>query len=251
MTFTEGIGKKIIIIGCTSGIGLELARQYLQSGDRVAGCGRNPDKIQDLAREYSESFHPFQLDISISADIAAVIPKMIEALDGLDIFIMSSSISVNNRDLTAEIEESLIHTNVRGYTLCINEALRYFRQTSGGHIAGITSIARFIASKSPGYSASKAWESVYLEGLRIKTAGENIHISEIIPGFVRTPLISSRQNLFWVTPVEKAARQIIRGLDRKKETLYISKRWRLVRWLIAVIPRWTLRKILSAKDNRQ
>ncbi|MCK5521233.1 MAG: SDR family NAD(P)-dependent oxidoreductase [Candidatus Marinimicrobia bacterium] len=242
--------KKIIIIGCTSGIGLELSRQYMQRGELIGGCGRNKEKLSELKKEFPEHFFPEILDISLSENIAPALENLIDKIGGLDLLIISSSISVNNPELKNNIEEELIHINVRGYTLVINEAIRYFKKQGKGHLAGITSIAQFIASKSPGYSASKSWEAKYLEGMRLKTFGKNILISEIIPGFVKTPLIANRKNMFWITPVEKAARQIISGLDNKKLTMYISKRWRYVRWLLAIVPPSLLRNILSSKDNR-
>ena len=242
--------KNIFIIGATSGIGLELALQYLRRGDRVAAAGRNMPPLLELEKQYPDHLFPIPLDISRSEEIPTAFESATKALGSIDLVIMSSSINVRNRDLLDGPEEELIHINVRGYTLILNQAMNFFRTQGYGHLAGITSIAQFIASKSPGYSASKAWEAKYLEGLRILRPHPRIIVTEIIPGFVRTPLISARKNLFWVTPVEKAAAQIITGLDRQKRTLYISRRWRAVRWLIALVPTPLLRRIMISKDNR-
>jgi len=242
--------KNIFIVGATSGIGLELALQYAQRGDRVAAAGRNTDKLKELEHSYPGQIFAVPLDISISEDIPPAFDSALNQLGRLDLIIMSSSINVRNRELEPLPEEELIHINVRGYTLVLNRAMNYFEAQGGGQLAGITSIARFIASKSPGYSASKAWEAIYLEGLRILRPHPSITVTEIIPGFVRTPLIRSRRSLFWVTPVEKAAAQIIHGLDRRSETIYVSRRWRAVRWLIAILPRTLLRQIMIRKDNR-
>ncbi len=242
--------KTVFIVGVTSGIGLAVAEEYLKRGDRVGGFGRNTDMLKKLETDWPGAFYGEGLDIRDSGEIDAALERQREKTGIPDLLLMSSSISVHNRDLDLEPEEDLIHTNVRGYTAVLLWAVRLFRNVGHGHVAGITSIAQFISSKSPGYSASKSWEAKYLDGLRIKTAGENIIISEIIPGFVRTPLISDRQSLFWVVPVEKAARQIVKGLDRKRTTLFISRRWRFVKWFIAIVPASLIRKIMSIKDNR-
>ncbi|MCK5683735.1 SDR family NAD(P)-dependent oxidoreductase, partial [bacterium] len=85
--------KKIIIIGCTSGIGLELSRQYMQRGELIGGCGRNKAKLSVLQNEFPEHFFPEILDISLSENIAPALENLIDKIGGLDLLIISSSIS--------------------------------------------------------------------------------------------------------------------------------------------------------------
>src|SRR5436190_1435522 len=83
-------------------------------------------------------------------------------------------------------ELNTVDTNVRAYITALNVAWHYFRQRGNGHIVAVTSIAAARGNKTaPAYNASKAFQSNYIEGLRIKSKYENnkIVITELIPGY--------------------------------------------------------------------
>jgi short-subunit dehydrogenase len=61
------------------------------------------------------------------------------------------------------------------------------------------------------------------------------------PGFVKTPM-SRGNNLFWISTAEKAANQIYNAIVKKKKHAYITKRWRLVAWLLKIVPDWIYNK---------
>jgi short-subunit dehydrogenase len=87
-------------------------------------------------------------------------------------------------------------------------------------------------------------KSNYLEGLRQKAAksGLSIFVTEVQPGFVDTDMVKG-EGIFWVTPVRKAAAQIYRAIERKSPHVYVSKRWRLVGWLLKGIPNGLYQRI--------
>jgi len=236
--------QRILIIGATSGIGLELARQYIKKGDRVGGCGRSAETLQNIRSELGEDFFPATLDIRDAERIPEILNTLITTLGGMDTCIISSSISARNPDLAWDIEADVLRTNIIGYAAAAIFAADYFVKQGNGHLVGITSVAKFFGNRHPAYSASKAFESIYLRGLRISLAGKGIHVTEIIPGFVRTPLIENSQRTFWVVPVEKASRQIIHAIAGKKRTAYISNRWHFAKVLLPLIPYSIWRRIL-------
>jgi short-subunit dehydrogenase len=79
--------------------------------------------------------------------------------------------------------------------------------------------------------------SNYLEGLRIKAArtGRPIHVTEIQPGYVRTAMAKG-EGLFWVASVERAAAQIARAIAQRRPHAYVTRRWRLIAWLLKIVP---------------
>ncbi len=126
-----------------------------------------------------------------------------------------------------------------------NVAFNYFEKKGSGHIVGISSIAALRgASDSPAYNASKAYMSNYLQGLRQKAykSGLSITITDIQPGFVNTSMAQGR-GLFWVASVSDAAIQIYNAIDSKKKHAYITARWRIIAWLLKVMPDWLYNKL--------
>ena len=114
-------------------------------------------------------------------------------------------------------------------------------------IKTISSIASLRGSRAaPVYFASKAYQKSYLEGLYIKTKSiksNKVFITDIRPGFVDTPMALGEQ-LFWMVPVEKAAKQIYSAIKKKKRVAYISKRWQLIAWILKLAPAWVLKKTM-------
>jgi short-subunit dehydrogenase len=71
---------------------------------------------------------------------------------------------------------------------------------------------------------------------------KTIYVTDVRPGFVDTEMAKG-DGLFWVSPVEKAAEQIYTAIKQKKNTAYISKRWKLIGYLLKIIPYSILKKL--------
>jgi short-subunit dehydrogenase len=131
---------------------------------------------------------------------------------------------------------------VKGFIEVVHFAFNYFVQQGHGHIAATSSLASIRGNSwAPAYSASKAFMSVYMEGLHMKarklshaTASKTkIFITDIQPGFVNTKLAKGNGQ-FWVAPVEKVGKQIVDAIENRKWRVYITRRW----WLIAQLMKW-------------
>jgi len=105
-------------------------------------------------------------------------------------------------------------------------------------LATISSIASSRGNDyGPAYSAGKAFQSTYFEGLHLKLKKLKlpIYVTDVQPGFVDTKMAKSKK-LFWVAPVDKAALQIVDAIDKKKWRVYITRRWAIIAWLLKWIP---------------
>ena len=110
---------------------------------------------------------------------------------------------------------------------------------------GISSVAGLRGDYlAPSYAASKAYQINYLEGLRIKAAKTKlpIFITDIRPGFVNTAMAKG-DGLFWVAPVEKAATQIFQAVVKKRNIVYVTKRWKLMAYLLKLLPTWVMERL--------
>lgn len=237
--------KKAIIIGASSGIGKELARILAKDHYILGLVARRVELLHQLQEELDTDTYIKYIDISRPDEAMNQLSELITDMKDVDIIIITSGTGYINHELDWQKEKETIDVNVSGVTSMINVSLKYFVGKNSGQIVVISSIAALRGgSDGPAYSASKAYISNYLEGIRIKVKKDNLNIAitEIRPGLVNTEMAKG-DGLFWVQPVEKAARQIYTKINKKKDVAYVTKRWRIVAFLMKHIPNWFLYKI--------
>lgn len=237
--------KKIIIIGATSGIGRELAKNYAAEGYLVGATGRKMDLLQSLQQEFPEQVIVECFDVTGNDNISHL-KNLLQQMGGADAFIYNSGYGDTSKTLDWSIDRQTTLTNVNGFVELTNFMFNYFAGKGNGQIAGISSIASIRGNSwSPAYSASKAFMSNYLEGVRIK-AGRmklNLSVTDIQPGFVQTKMAEGHKR-FWECPVKKAAKQIVNAIHAKKRRAYIIKRWWLIAKLLPLLPNAVIKRLL-------
>lgn len=237
--------KKCIIIGASSGIGQALTELLLQDDFVIGVTGRREKLLNALKENNPNRVFVKRMDVQDLSSIEVSCKELVNQMGGLDLMIISAGIGEENRALNFEIENDVIKTNIQGFTCLADWAMRYFKEQGYGHLVNISSIAGIRGNGiAPSYNATKAYQINYLEGLRInaKNFGSSINVTDVRPGFVDTAMAKG-DGLFWVAPVEKAAKQIYRAIQQKKQVVYVSKRWRLIGVLLKLIPFSVLKRI--------
>jgi short-subunit dehydrogenase len=235
--------KKVIIIGATSGIGKEMAFGYVQKDYIIGITGRREALLNEIKQKFPTQIFIACFDASAENNIECL-KTLIDEMRGVDIFIYNAGYGEPSTTLNPEIEKKIYETNVKGFIELTSYMFNYFVQQGHGHIVSISSIASVKGlSQAPAYSASKAFMSNYMEGLHMKARRlkVNIYVTDIQPGFVNTKPASNPR--FWVATPQKAAKQIIAAIEAKKWRAYITKRWRLIAWLMKYIPSWIYHRI--------
>lgn len=241
--------QRIVILGATSGIGKEVAELYIQRGWTVGILGRRTALLEEIA-----SGHPNVMfeacDVCNTTLCIEALQRIYQRMGGMDIFVQCSGIGRMNAELSFENEQPTIDTNVMGWTACVCWAWNTFMKQGHGHLAAITSIASLRGlAPAPAYSASKAYQAHYLEALKQRAmASKQLTVTNIRPGFVDTPLLADTSKFFWVVPVEKAARQIMKALDERKSTCTITRRWKLLVPAMLLIPNCIYAKFIGRKS---
>lgn len=237
--------KKVIIIGATSGIGEQLAKQMAALNYQVAITGKRQLLLNEIEKSNPEQICTSCFDVNDEEDLIDNLNELVARLGGVDIFIYSAGIGDVNEKLNNVIEQNTIRTNVMSFTNVINWAFDYISAQNHGQIVAITSVAGLRGNDiAPAYNASKSYQINYMEALYRKVYQMKlpIHILDVRPGYVDTAMAKG-DKLFWVTPVAKAAKQIIEGIENKASVIYVSKRWRLFAWLFKAIPRYLYKKV--------
>jgi short-subunit dehydrogenase len=238
--------KRAIVIGATSGIGKALTQVLFEKNYIVGATGRRIELLSELKEKYPDKIFIQKMDVTQVDDAIKSFNELVEQMKGVDVVVISSGIGHVNPDLDLQKELETIAVNVTGFVAMANVAYKYFEQQKSGHLVGISSIAGFFGNRyAPAYSASKAFEINYLNGLRAKTykSGLPITITEILPGFVDTPMIN-KDEAFWVATPQEAAEQIYDAIESKKTRAYITRRWALVAWLLKIIPNFILNRLI-------
>ena len=229
--------KKIIIMGATSGIGLEVARLFHQQGHIIAIAGRRMDNLQRISTELANCPYA-QIDVT-DTQAPTRLQELIEDLGGMDIYLHVSGIGKQNRQLDTDVELATVETNALGFTRLVNHAWHYFRTQGSGHIVAVSSIAGTKGlGAAPSYSATKRYCNTYLEALAqlANMQGLNIHFTDIRPGFVNTELLSDSFHYPMMMQPLPVARQIVKGILARKRVVTIDWRFRLLVFFWRLLP---------------
>ncbi len=249
--FMKEHAQKAIIIGATSGIGRELAKQMSLAGYSVGITGRRSALLDTLESELPGPCFKSVMDLSNVLETTETLQLLFEKMDDVDIVVISSGTATMNPEYPLSDDLNTIAVNVTGFTTIANLTYRYFSEKGSGHIVGISSVAGIKGGRVTVYNASKAYMSTYLEGLscRARSDGKNICITDIRPGFVDTNMAKGK-GIFWSAPVQKAASQIFTAIKKKRRVSYVTKRWNLIALLLKSLPFTTYLK-LSCKPSRR
>lgn len=234
---------KAIIVGATSGIGLAVAKQLTARGWEIGIAGRRQQLLQEIQRTNLNIIATQELDVT-RPDAGDRLQTLIGKMGDIDLYFHSSGIGYQNPSLDIDKEIRTVETNALGFTRMINAAFHYFQQhpEKRGHIAVISSIAGTKGlGAAPAYSASKRFVNHYMECLsqliHLKHI-KHITLTDIRPGFVRTPLLSDGGNYPLQLDVDKVAQEIVSGLEKRKQIITIDWKYRIIVFFWRLIPRW-------------
>ena len=243
-----------VVMGASSGLGAAVARLLAARGWRVGIAAR---RAQALERVKSE-FAPGQIEaevIDVNDPSAPLrLNALIDRLGGIDLYFHSSGVGWQNQQLDAAVELSTVETNVAGFTRMVTAAFNRMAQDGRpGHIAVISSVAGTKGlGPAPAYSASKAFDSCYIQALEQLARMRRLPISftDVRPGFVATPLLNGAPYPM-LMDCGHAARCIVGAVLARRHVAVVDWRWSVLVALWRSMPRWLWRRLkISAAESR-
>lgn len=243
---------KVMIMGGTSGIGLAMARHYLEQGDEVAVCGRDTARLHGTAVDGHPRLQAFGLDIADKAALAAAMAVF--ASDRLDLLIVTAGMYFNTRThpMDADTTLRLLQTNVSGLSHAFELGAAQMLAQRGGHLVAVSSVAGLLKDY-PGasvYSASKRTVLSVCQTYRMALAPFSIAVTAVVPGYMDTAKLRAlnggdASHKPFLLSEEKAVARIVQAIARKDAITVFP--WQM-RWAIAVLnwlPLWPLlRRVL-------
>ncbi len=235
--------RHVFLVGATEGIGLALARAYVERSWRVALLGRRPDKVRSRVSEL-ESAYPGSLVVGGVLDVTdrlAVVPALESALADLgqiDLLVYCAG------TMSEEDPAGMTAVNFLGAVETLEWGARYFTQAGTGRLAAIGSVAGDRGRKgSPMYAATKAALHQYLEALRHRLHPAGVGVSTIKPGWVSTRMLGTVPSFPPAVTPEGAARLIVRRLDRGRDAFYVPGWWGAISLALRLTPRPIYKRI--------
>ncbi len=193
-------GRRALVTGGSSGIGRTTALRLGEEGARVAVNYRSererPDAEAVVAAIDPSAARAFavQADVGVEADVVRMVGECRERLGGLDLLVNNAGIESQapTLEMSLEVWERVLRTNLTGAFLCIREAGRLMAAERRGVIVNISSVHEFIPW--PGYAhycASKGGLKLLTETVALEWAPLGIRVLAIAPGAIATPINSS------------------------------------------------------------
>ncbi|MEK9717058.1 MAG: SDR family NAD(P)-dependent oxidoreductase [Pelagibacteraceae bacterium] len=249
----------VLIIGGTFGIGFELAKKYLDKSINLIILGRNHEKLKEIQKEFQNNIANVitkKIDVTNLEETKLVLNSIIKEVQSLDLVIYSSGYYKPNNtfDVDLDLYRKTIEVNFMGLINTMSEILPLLKRQQKGHVAMISSLAGFFGlPNSSGYGPSKAAIMNYSESIYNDCKKNNIFVSIINPGFVKTRLTD--QNKFempFLMSAEKAADIIYKGLEKKKYDITFPFIMSLIFKTLKILPKpvfFFLIKFMVKTDN--
>jgi short-subunit dehydrogenase len=238
--------KVIVITGGTSGIGKQLALDYLKAGHIVHVTGRDLDKVVDLKTKFPETCHPSRVDVQVREQVLQFFHQ-IEA--PIDLVIANAGRSVGKKSSRPDFNASfdVIQTNLLGVLATFEGAFENMEKNGGGHLVAVSSVAGFIGLPgAASYSSSKAGVYKLCESLSLDLGPYGIDVTCICPGFIDTPLTQKNNHpMPFLMTAERASRLIRSAIETKKALYLFPWQMKLIVTILDKMPRALYRFLMK------
>ncbi len=247
--------ESVVISGASSGIGLALARYYLERGATVAVFARRGELLQTLAAEFPDKVYCYTLDVRDAVAIREAATDFMARVGVPDIVIANAGVSRGTLTEYAEdieVFQQVMDINVLGMAKTFQPFLQAMRAAKSGTLVGIASVAGFRGLPgSEAYSASKAAAISYLESLRVELRSNGVKVVTICPGYIKTPMTEvNTYAMPFILELDEAVRRMARVIERGNSFAVIPWQMGLVGWLLKRLPNWLYDRAFSKAPRK-
>lgn len=240
---TDWQGKRVWIVGASTGIGAALARSLAARGARLVISARSGERLAEVGRDCPQSLE-LSMDVTQAGEFGRVLDAITAHWGGVDVVVLNAGTYQPLRawELTPERTRATLDTNLTGVmdgVAAIVPAL--LAGSGGGAIALVGSVAGYGGlPKAAAYGPSKAALVNLAECLYLDLAPRGMSVFLISPGFVATPLTA--QNDFHMPALiqpSEAAEAIVAGMAKGQFEIDFPKRFTRAMKCLRLLPyRW-------------
>lgn len=247
---TDWSGRRIWVVGASTGIGHALAALLLQRGAHVAISARNTTRLEGMAAVWPGKTLVLPMDASRDTDWQESFRLLKTKWGRLDqlVFCAAAYEPVRAWTLNTENIQRMIRTNIEGAMQGAATVLPFFLEQQAGAISLVASVAGYTGlPKSLVYGPTKAALINFSESLYLDVHDRGLAVHVINPGFVDTPL--TQKNDFAMPALispEDAAERMLKGFEAGKFEIHFPRRFTFWLRLIRRLP-YRLRFLLLAR----
>ncbi len=246
--------KTILITGASSGIGKELAVQLAARGNRLLLIARRENLLKELIESLDTENSPhryFPCDVAEAQAVESVCQQLLSENILPDVLLFNAGIGgkFNVRNIDVPRFEQTYRVNLFSVIYFLRHLLPPMLERDSGIVAAVGSLAGSRGMpRSAAYSSSKAALGILMESLRVDLWKTKIKVCLISPGFVKTPMTDKNTHpMPFMLPVEKAAKIIIRGLEKEKAEIHFPYRLSLIAKAGKLLPDNLYAKIMHGR----
>ena len=245
--------RRGIVIGASGGIGAALSRKLAREGFTLALVDRNRNALQSLCDEINRTAGEpraliYEHDVTQYDSTANTLRRVIADLGGLDTLVYIAGVihfPAMDEFNFAE-DRKMMEVNLLGAMAWMSAVAPLFQSAKSGQIVGVSSVAGDRGRVgNPGYNASKAGLTNYLEGLRNRLSRHGVNVLTVKPGMVKTDMLKlpgAPKPVLALEP-EQVADLIWDGMKKRKQTIYVAGIWKWIMLVIRHIPSIIFRRL--------
>ncbi len=230
--------RRVWITGASSGIGRAVALEMAAKGYQLIISGRNQDALESLAAQTGAFCLPFDAtDRQANLDAARMLMNQFGSVD-IVFFNAGSCEYVDVHQFYSQIFERMIQVNFLSMVYGVEAVLPLLRAAPNPQLVGMSSSVAYLGlPRSEAYGASKAATRNFLQGLRLSLWRENIRVSIVLPGFIKTPLTDKNDfPMPYLVSSELAAKKIVAGIEKRKLDITVPVIFVWILKLISFLP---------------
>jgi decaprenylphospho-beta-D-erythro-pentofuranosid-2-ulose 2-reductase len=243
--------KKVVILGATSSIALEVQRQLAGQGHELLLVARSPQRLAelqvDLTIRGAQQVSTYSADLSSIQQHAAIFDFVRRTLPDFDTVLLAYGSMRSQKDSESSVDILLeeLQVNFVSATAILTLFAADLERRRTGCLAAITSVAGDRGRRSNFvYGSAKGALSLFLQGLRSRLHLAGVRVITIKPGPVQTSMTDHLPNSARFADPELVARDIVRALERRSpEVLYTPRMWRYVMSAIRHIPESVFKRL--------
>jgi 3-oxoacyl-[acyl-carrier protein] reductase len=187
--------KKIIVTGGGSGFGAAMCRRFAREGAKVLVADLNGETAASVASEIGPSARPFTVDVSIGAQVHAMVETALSAFGDLDAVVNNAGYTHRNMPML-EVDEAtfdrIYAVNVKAIYWAAKAAIPVFRKRGGGAFLNIASTAGIRPRpRLTWYNGSKGAAIVLTQSMAVELAPEKIRVNALCPVMAATGMLES------------------------------------------------------------